>query len=182
VKIESSGYQKVWSPFVRLLHWTLALSMIIAFVTHENGGRTHEVIGYVALAAATLRLLLGIAGSGAWRFSAFVRSASVTFNYARAVLQKKERRYLGHNPLGAWMVVALLADALATGFTGWLYTTDRFWGVKWVEDVHGVLGEALIPLLVMHIGGAIFTSIRHKENLVMAMVHGKKPCASPNDL
>jgi cytochrome b len=80
------------------------------------------------------------------------------------------------------MVVALLTDAVATGFTGWLYTTDRFWGVEWVEELHGALGEALLPLLFLHIAGAVFTSYRHRENLIAAMLHGRKAAAEADDI
>jgi len=80
------------------------------------------------------------------------------------------------------MVVALLADAVATGFTGWLFTTHRFWGVEWLEELHGVLGEALLPLLFLHIAGAIFTSYRHRENLIASMLHGRKPTAELGDI
>ena len=105
-----------------------------------------------------------------------------TVAYARAILNHTEARYVGHNPLGGWMVVALLADAIATGLTGWLYTTDRFWGVQWVEELHSLLGHALIPLLLLHVAGAVFTSWRHRENLIAAMLHGRKPAAQPHDI
>ena len=169
-----ADYRAVWSPALRLLHWTLALSMIGSFVTHEGAGRVHEWLGYVALAAAVCRLSLGLWGSGVWRFDQFVRGTRATWAYLLAVIQRREQHFTGHNPLGAWMVMALLADAIATGLTGWLFTTDRFWGVAWVEELHSVLGHALLPLLALHIGGAIFTSIRQRENLVAAMLHGRK--------
>jgi cytochrome b len=172
----------VWSKWVRLLHWTLALSMITSFITHEGGGRLHEWTGYLALAAASIRLILGFAGTGYWRFSQFVTGVKSTLAYARAVWEHREVRYLGHNPLGGWMVMALLADAVATGFTGWLYTTDRFWGLAWLEELHGLLGYALLPLLFLHIAGAIFTSRRHHENLIASMLHGRKSVPGPNDV
>lgn len=172
----------VWSVGVRLLHWTLALAMIGSFVTHESGGLLHENLGYVALAAASVRVLMGFWASGYWRFSQFVRGSSATLAYAKDVIKHRELRYIGHNPLGGWMVVALLADAIATGFTGWLFTTDRFWGVEWLEELHGVLGEALLPLLFLHIAGAIFTSYRHRENLIASMLHGRKPTAELGDI
>ena len=174
--------QPVWSLGVRLLHWTLALSMIVSFATHEGGGKLHEWSGYVALAAACARIALGLMGTGYWRFSQFVRGLGPTLAYARALAHRRELRYLGHNPLGGWMVLALLADAIATGLTGWLFTTDRFWGAKWLEDLHSVLGQALIPLLILHVVGAIFTSLRHRENLIAAMFHGRKPAVGPNDV
>ena len=171
----------VWSVATRLLHWTLALGMIAAFATHEGGGRLHEVVGYVALAAASLRVVLGVFGAGRWRFASFVQGARATAQYAVAVARKREAHFLGHNPLGGWMVLLLLSDAMAAGVTGWLYTTEWFWGVGWMEELHGALGEALLPLLLLHVGGVVFTSLRQHENLAAAMLHGRKRAASDAD-
>ena len=166
--------QAVWSPWLRLLHWSLAVSMSTSFATHEGGGQLHEWSGYVALAAALARVVMGFAGSGYWRFSQFVRSVPVTVAYARSVLKKTEARHIGHNPLGGWMVLALLVDAITTGFTGWLYTTDRFFGYEWLGELHNALGHAFVPLLILHLAGVVFTSLRQRENLAAAMLHGKK--------
>lgn len=184
--MHNSGMTKkmvpVWSISVRFLHWTLAFSMIASFATHESGSAWHEYFGYVALVAASVRIIMGFLGAGYWRFSQFLRGMTDTLNYAKDVLKHREQRYLGHNPLGAWMVILLLCDAVATGVTGWLFTTDRFWGLKWLEELHGALGEALLPLLVLHIAGVIFTSYRHRENLLTSMLHGRKPAANSNDV
>ena len=172
----------VWNAGIRLLHWTLAAAMIVSFATHEGGGRLHEWTGYLSLAAAGTRVLMGVAGSGYWRFSQFVRGVGATARYSRAVLARREPRHLGHNPLGAWMVVALLANAIAAGLSGWLYTTDRFWGMAWLETTHSVFGNALLPLLALHVAGVLFTSVRHHENLVAAMLHGRKRAPGPQDV
>ena len=172
----------VWSVGVRLLHWTLAASMIVSFATREGGGHLHEWTGYLALAAAGTRVLLGFIGSGYWRFAQFVRGAHATMDYLRAVLARHDARHLGHNPLGAWMVVALLTNTLAAGLSGWLYTTDRFWGMAWLETTHSVFGHALLPLLALHVAGVIFTSVRHHENLAAAMLHGRKRTPGPQDV
>jgi cytochrome b len=176
------GVQPVWSVGIRLLHWTLALSMITSFLTHEGAGKLHEYSGYLALAAASLRLLMGLVGSGYWRFSQFVRGVAYTLRYARNVKNHSEARYLGHNPLGGWMVLLLLADAVAAGLTGWLFTTDRFWGMAWLEELHSVFGNLLLPLLLLHLAGVVFTSLRHRENLVASMLHGRKAAAGPQDI
>lgn len=175
----AQGTQRVWSLGLRLLHWTLALSMVASFATHEAAGRVHEWTGYVALAAAAVRVLLGALAGGYWRFSQFVVGARSTLAYAVAVWQRRESHYLGHNPLGGWMVLALLADGMAAGVTGWLYTSERFWGVEWLENLHGAFGRLLLPLLALHLAGVVFTSIRQRENLVVAMLHGRKRVAPP---
>jgi cytochrome b len=182
MKESSHVSQKHWSISVRSLHWVLALAMILSFATHEGGGKLHEIVGYIALASAVLRTLLGIFGKDRWRFSSFVLNFNATFQYAVEVVKKTEPRYLGHNPLAAWMILALLFVAITSGLSGWLYTTDQFWGVAWVGDTHDVLGHLLIPLLLLHVAGAIFTSLRHRENLVASMIHGNKRAPDGSDV
>jgi cytochrome b len=182
MRISTRSAEKQWSLSVRLLHWVLAISMIVSFITHEGGGKVHEVFGYVALVSAVLRTVLGFFGKDRWRFSSFVRNFHATWGYAKQVFAKTEPRYLGHNPLAAWMILALLFVAITSAASGWLYTTDRFWGVAWVGNAHDFLGHALIPLLLLHIAGAIFTSLRHKENLVASMIHGNKRAPDKLDI
>jgi cytochrome b len=178
---------------VRLLHWSLALTVIVAFLLHESDGIAsllsidhhvwHERIGYAALAVAAARIAWGLwGGRGPARFTAFVRGPAATLAYARRLITRREPRYLGHNPLGAWMVVALLANTLLAGLTGWLFTTDRFWGAEWLEELHGLSGELFAPLVLLHLAGVVYTSWRHRENLVAAMMTGDKPAPAPGDI
>jgi len=90
------------------------------------------------------------------------------------MLAGREARFIGHNPLGGWMVVALLTMVALVGITGWLYTTDRFWGVPWVEEIHETLSDIFFLFVALHILGVIFTSVRHRENLPGSMLHGRK--------
>jgi cytochrome b len=164
----------VWSLPVRLLHWVLAASVIGAFLTHEGAGRLHDAFGYVALAAAVLRIGLGLAARDHAAFGDFLRGPRATLAYARTVLARREPRFIGHNPLGGWMVMLLLALALLCGASGWLYTTETFWGVAWVERLHSITGHAFVVLVPIHVAGVIHASRRHRENLVAAMLHGRK--------
>ncbi len=165
---------RVWDPVVRVLHWSLALSVIGAWVTHEVSGGIHEILGYVALAIVGLRLIWGVVGSRHARWSAFIRSPAQSWAYARLVLRGQEARHLGHNPLGGWMIVALLGAVSAASLSGWLFVTDAFWGVPWVEELHARCADALLVLVPLHVAGVIFTSRRQRENLVAAMWHGRK--------
>ncbi len=169
---------RVWSLAQRLLHWGLAISVVAAFATHEGGGPWHEWTGYAALAIALFRIVLGL---GAYRFAgihapfaSFVQAPAATLAYARALLARREPRTLGHNPLGAWMVLTLLATAALASLSGWLYTTDQFWGVEWVEQMHSVFGHAFVPLVALHLCGVAYTSWRHRENLVKSILTGDK--------
>jgi cytochrome b len=173
----------VWPWWLRALHWSLAASVTASFLTHEGGGVWHERWGYVALAVAALRVLMGLKGSDSHtRLSGWLRSPAATWRYAAAHVRGHAPRYVGHNPLGGWMMALLLADVLACGVTGWLYTTDRFWGVAWLETLHGVLGDAFVPLVVLHVAGALWASRLQRENLVAAMLHGSKRAPGPGDV
>jgi cytochrome b len=165
---------KVWDPIVRAGHWALALSILGAWLTRHGAGAWHEWIGYGSLALVAWRFVYGWIGSAHARFAGFVRSPAATLHYARLMRQGSEPRYIGHNPLGGWMVVALLANAALAGISGWLYTTDAWWGDARMEKIHQWLADSLFVLVAFHVTGVIVTSIRHGENLVASMLHGKK--------
>ena len=164
----------VWDLAVRVLHWSLVLTVAAAWLTRHSPGRWHEWLGYATLAIVAARFAWGFLGSRYARFADFVRPARVTTGYARDVFAGREARFIGHNPLGGWMVVALLTMVALVGFTGWLYTTDRFWGIEWVEELHETLSDVLFAFVGLHILGVLFTSRKHRENLVAAMLHGRK--------
>ncbi|MEX0733524.1 MAG: cytochrome b/b6 domain-containing protein [Steroidobacteraceae bacterium] len=164
----------VWDVPVRVLHWSLVLTVAAAWLTRNSPGRWHEWLGYATLAIVAARTSWGFIASGYARFADFVRPASVTVAYARDVFSGREARSLGHNPLGGWMTVALLALVALVGVSGWLYTTDRFWGVPWVEALHSTLSDILFVFVGLHIAGVVFTSVRHRENLPASMLHGRK--------
>ena len=173
---------RVWDPLVRIGHWTLVLAVFAAWFTRHGNHDTHEILGYVALAVVALRVVWGFAGPRYARFSQFIRSPRSTLGYTGAVLKGNEPRYLGHNPLGGWMIAALLVTITAVCATGWLFTTDRFWGVKWVEELHEGLTNFLFVLVALHVTGVVVESIRHREDLIGAMVHGRKRAPAPRDV
>ncbi|HEY1230766.1 MAG TPA: cytochrome b/b6 domain-containing protein [Ramlibacter sp.] len=173
----------VWDRVVRSLHWLLAATVAGAWLTSLVLLRWHEPIGYAALGIAAARVVWGFLGGPHARFASFVRGPAATAAYIRRVLWRREPRYLGHNPLGGWMVLALLACVAALGTTGWLYTaTDVFWGEAWLESLHAILAWLLLALVAMHVAGVVFTSLRQRENLVRAMVDGAKPAPQPGDI
>jgi len=165
---------RVWDPFVRIAHWTLVLTVAGAWLTQVGGGRWHEWLGYAALAVVIARVAWGRIGSSYARFGRFVRSPAATLHYAQQVMRHAEPRHIGHNPLGAYMIVLLVLTVILVSATGWLYTTDAFWGIKWVEDLHQAVSDVLVALVTLHVAGVVFTSFRQRENLVGAMLHGAK--------
>lgn len=164
----------VWDPLVRVMHWSLVASITVAWVTEDGPGWLHDGAGYTVLIVVAIRLVWGFLGSDFARFRSFVQEPSVTLEYANSLARGTEPRHLGHNPLGGWMILALLACATAAGVTGWLYTTDMYWGVAWMEELHEAFANGLLALIALHVAGVVFTSYRQRENLAAAMIHGRK--------
>ena len=173
---------KVWDRPVRLLHWSLAGSVALCWLTADELQSLHEVAGYAAAGLIGLRLVLGLAGTRYARFSQFIRSPKRTFRYASDTLHHKEPRYLGHNPLGAAMVVALLMMVGGIALTGWMQTTDTYWGIEWVAQMHETLAKLLLVAIALHVAGVIHASFRHHENLVLAMITGRKRAPASGDV
>ena len=172
----------VWDAPVRLLHWGMVTAVAVAWWSRSDTGPLHERVGYAVIALLAARLAWGFCGSHYARFAQFVRAPRATLAYARAALAGRAPRYIGHNPLGGWMVLALLANLSLLGFTGWLQTTDLFWGYAWLAYLHKYLGWALLALVALHVGGMLWTSRVHRENLARAMVTGGKAPPGPQDV
>lgn len=173
---------KVWDPLVRCFHWLLVTGFIAGYFTRHSSGSVHEWVGYALLVLLAIRLLWGFFGPRRARFSNFLRQPVQTITYSRLTLSGKQPRYVGHNPLGGWMAVLLIFFVFATCASGWLYTTDRFWGIEWVEDLHNILTWITVGLVVVHVLGVIHASRHSHENLLAAMIHGRKRPASGTDV
>jgi cytochrome b len=165
---------RVWDPFVRIFHWTLVASFAVAWFSSESRGNLHHWAGYAAASLIFMRLLWGFIGTRYARFSQFLRDPKTVITYLRAIIIGEEARYIGHNPAGGMMVLALMAGISGTAFTGWMMTTDTYYGDDTVQAIHSLFADGMIVLLVGHLAGVALASYRHKENLVKAMVTGKK--------
>ena len=173
---------RVWDRAVRVLHWALVIALALSSLGLVALFGLHQPAGYVALTAVLLRAAWGVLGSGHARFAQFVRGPRVTWRYARDVARRREPRHIGHNPLGGWMVLALMLCVIGLGVSGWLYTTDAFWGDESVEQVHRALAWALLGLVAVHVAGVLFTGWQHRENLVASMLDGDKRAPEGDDI
>lgn len=168
---------KVWDPFVRIFHWSLAALFAAAFITGDEAEWLHVRIGYAILTLLAFRVAWGVVGPRHARFASFVRRPRAVLGYLREVALLRAPRYLGHNPAGGAMIVALLALLSATGLTGYLMTTDAFWGSKVLEEVHEAFANLTIVAVVLHVLGVLVASFEHRENLIKAMFTGRKRAA-----
>lgn len=194
---------KVWDPLVRIFHWSLVLLFAVAYLTGDDDSMLHIYAGYGITGLVAFRLLWGLVGTRHARFTDFVYGPRKVAAYARSMLGRKPLHYLGHNPVGGWMVVLLLAGLSLTCWTGLeAYAAegkgplasvdislvpvamahgdgdkhedgeregDAFWG-----ELHEFFSNLTLALVIVHIAGVVVASRLHQENLVRAMITGRK--------
>jgi len=173
---------KVWDPVVRLFHWTLALGCIANLTLLREVDAAHEIVGYVTLGAIAIRILWGIVGSPHARFSDFVTGPRRLLDYLASLIRGKAPRYIGHNPAGGLMMLALIGLVTICAMTGAMMEQDAFWGVEWVEDVHETAANLILALAILHVLAALVESWHHRENLVRSMITGRKRAATGTDV
>jgi cytochrome b len=179
---------RVWDPFVRLFHWTLVAAFTIAYVTEDDFMTVHVYAGYLIAGLVVLRLVWGMVGGRYARFSSFVRRPSEVIAYMKDIAAFRPKRYLGHNPAGGAMVVALLLSLGLTVFSGLLtYGAMEFSGplagltagvsdavAHGFKEVHEFFANFTLMLVILHIIGVLVASMQHRENLVRSMITGIK--------
>ena len=142
----------------------------------------HEPVGYVLLALVGLQILWGFVGTHHARFANFVVSPGVVLRYLRMLREGRAPRHIGHNPAGGTMILLLLAMLMLVAGSGWMTETDRWFGVPWVDHLHHISAKLLLLLIGMHVAGVVISSWLHQENLVRAMITGRKPVSPAGDV
>jgi cytochrome b len=165
---------RVWDPVVRLFHWAVVTACVLNLFVLKPGRLYHRYVGYAVIGLLLVRLVWGFVGSRYARFADFFPTPGRLFPYLRALVARREPRLLGHNPAAAVMMLALMALLAATAVTGWMSTLDAFWGEDWLEELHGGFANAILVLALVHAAAALIESVRHRENLVWAMITGRK--------
>ncbi|HOW77334.1 MAG TPA: cytochrome b/b6 domain-containing protein [Candidatus Competibacteraceae bacterium] len=177
----------VWDLPTRLFHWTLVILMIVQWWTAEQSSTMdwHLWSGYAVLTLVLFRLIWGTVGSETVRFSRFVRSPGAALDYFKALLRGETPHYLGHNPMGAWSIVALLTLLLIQAVTG-LFANDDIliegplysWVSKgtsdWLTTVHKLNFNLLLAMIALHLAAVFFYLLVKWENLIHPMLSGQK--------
>lgn len=170
----------IWDWPVRIGHWLMVAGFVIAWLTaeSENFRLLHAWAGGTVLAVAAFRLLWGLVGSRHARFASFVRGPRAVIDYLTSLLRLQPAHHAGHNPAGGWAIVALLGLGILTGISGWAHYNEI--GGHWLEDVHEGLASAMLTVVIVHLAGVFSGSLLHGENLVRAMLTGRKS-GSPDE-
>ena len=165
---------RVWDLPLRICHWALAASVLVAWFSANVYDAVHEASGYLAMGLVAFRLVWGFAGTPHARFAQFVRPPGVVLRYLRDLAFGRVTRHLGHNPAGAAMTLLLLALLTISTISGWMQLTQRFFGVAWVELVHAYASNLVLVVAIVHVLGVLLMCALQKENLVRAMITGRK--------
>jgi cytochrome b len=178
----------VWDLPTRVFHWSLVLLVVVSFVTGKLGGTLmpyHEFSGVTILVLVLFRFLWGFWGGTQSRFAAFVKGPRTVAAYARTLLGKGHAPHLGHNPLGAWSILALLTVLSIQAATGLFANDDIFTEgplyhlvskstSDWLTHIHRINQNILLGLVLLHIGAIVFYGVVKHENLVGPMITGRK--------
>lgn len=164
----------VWDAPVRVFHWLMVASFAGAWLTAESERwrMVHVTLGYTMAGLVAFRILWGLVGTRHARFTNFVRGPAKIVNYVRSILRGNPDHYTGHNPAGAVAIVALLGLTIAITATGW--ATFNEIGGKLIAEGHEAAATFMLVLACVHIAGAILSSWLHRENLIGAMISGRK--------
>ena len=177
----------VWDLWVRLCHWGLAAAIALAWFSAEQGvewSKVHAWSGYAAIVLITFRVLWGVLGSETARFSQFLAGPRRVVAYLRHWRQGEPHR-IGHNPLGGWAAVVLLAVPLAQAVSGLFATDDILFSGPlnpWVSSgtadlltsLHNQLFNLILALVVIHVLAIAAYRLFRGDRLVKPMITGYK--------
>ncbi len=164
----------VWDVPTRVFHWALAISFAGAMITQdmERLRLVHNTFGYTMLGLVGFRLIWGIIGTRYARFASFIPSPSQLWGYVRSMFSRNPIHTIGHNPIGALGIIAMLTLAAGTAVSGILL--DSGIAEELVEELHEGMANGLLIVVGIHVAGVLFSSFAHKENLIRPMFSGFK--------
>ena len=176
---------KAWDPLVRVFHWSLVFFFLLAFASEDDWMNLHVWAGYAVSMLIGFRLLWGMIGTRNARFLTFVKSPAVVKQHLRDMLSLKPPHYLGHNPVAAVMVVTLLISIILVAFSGMVLIASEGQGPlagtlfaalngEAMEEVHEFFANFTLLLVFAHVAGVVVSSFLEGENLVRAMITGRK--------
>lgn len=182
----------VWDPLIRIFHWSLAAFFFIAYLSEDDLPALHVYAGYAVAGLLVFRLVWGIIGTRHARFTDFVTRPSEAIRYIGNLVSGRPGHYLGHNPAGGAMIVALLLTLAITAFTGMALIAGEgsgplagtfvvAWSGDWLEETHDVFANLALFLVFFHVAGVLVGSLAHRENLIKAMFTGRKPVSPADD-
>ncbi len=205
--VTNTAMVRVWDPLIRVGHWGLVAFFATAYLSEGEPQWLHSSAGYAIAAIVAVRVLWGFVGPRRARFADFVAGPGRVFAYLRDLVSGRAARHIGHSPAGGAMTLALLFALALTAVTGmatlaveegqgplagivtaqslpaWTVEDEdhddhnEHGGSDALEDIHEVAANATLLLILLHVAGVFLASRAHRENLVRAMIDGRKRAA-----
>jgi len=171
----------VWDFPVRVFHWLVVICFAGAYFTAEEDGYrlVHVTFGYTLAALTLFRIFWGLYGTTYARFTSFIKPPVAVYIYLKSLFSKHPEHHVGHNPAGAIAILLLLLFGIMTPITGWFCLREI--GGEWVSELHELLANAMLALVLVHVLGVIVSSLIHRESLVKAMVTGRKSSTTDHE-
>lgn len=178
----------VWDPVLRIFHWGLAGAFITAYVVGDDLMDVHTLAGYAVLLLVLARIPWGFIGGTHARFRDFVRPPGEVMAHVRGLLRGQPEYHRGHNPLAGWVYVLMFISLIGLAVSGMatlgaeesagplagLMAGAGHGAAEAVEEIHEFLANFTLGLVLIHLIGVLLGSLTQKENLVRAMITGRK--------
>jgi cytochrome b len=164
----------VWDAPTRLGHWLLVGAFAAAWLTSESETwkNVHVAAGTVMFAVVLFRILWGFIGSMHARFASFAFAPTAAWGYLAGLLRRQPQHFTGHNPAGSFAIFLLLGLVVVAGLSGWAAYNDI--GGSLAEEFHEAAANAMLAVVGVHLAGVVVGGLVHRENLVLAMITGRK--------
>ena len=165
---------RVWDVPTRVFHALLIACFAGAWITgdSERWRVLHVTLGLTMAGLVAWRVIWGLVGTRHARFADFVRGPGKVVAYLKSLPTRRPEHHVGHNPAGGWAVLALLGLTAVTTGLGWAAYSE--WGGEWLGELHEGAATAMLVVVGVHVAGVLFSSRLHRENLVGAMITGRK--------
>jgi cytochrome b len=164
---------EVWDLPLRIFHWALAASVLIAWFSANILDTVHEIAGYTVIVLIAFRIVWGFTGTRYSRFQNSVQSPRTVLRHLWQFAHGQSGRYLGLNPAGAAMSYALLVLLAVSTVSGWMQLTERFFGVDWVEKLHTYSSILVLFQAVVQVLGVLLMCALQKDILVGVFITGQ---------
>ena len=174
----------VWDIPTRLFHGLLTAGILCAFAIAQFAGESsslfpfHSMLGVVVGAMLIFRIAWGFIGTRYARFRSFLFTPAAVIEYLKGVLTAQGGRYVGHNPGSSYAIFLMLGLSLLVVTSGLLLSGEN----EAAEEIHSITAYALIGVVAIHILGVILHTIRHRENIVLSMVTGRKDAQAGEEI
>ncbi|HEY9233716.1 MULTISPECIES: cytochrome b/b6 domain-containing protein [Phenylobacterium] len=185
--ITQSMARPLWDLPTRLVHWALVVLVLVSWFTGGENMQLHRWSGYAIIGLLVFRLWWGVAGGSTARFAHFLRGPGETLAYLRTMGRRAPSQGAGHNPVGAWSVLAMIVmllvqvglglfasdiDGLESGPLSYLIDFDAS---RQAAELHELTFRIVQALVALHIAAIAFYWFWKRQNLIGAMITGKRP-------